>query len=32
MALPLSVACGSPVGRGTALYQQQYYIEAAEAF
>ena len=32
MALPLSVACGSPVGRGTALYQQQNYIEAAEAF
>ena len=32
IALPLSVACGSPVGRGTALYQQQNYIEAAEAF
>jgi tetratricopeptide (TPR) repeat protein len=30
--LPLSVACGSAVGRGTALYQQQNYIEAAEAF
>lgn len=25
-------ACGSPIGRGTTLYQQQNYIEAAEAF
>jgi len=32
MALSLSVACGSAVGRGTALYRQQNYIEAAEAF
>lgn len=32
MALPLSVACASPVGRGTTLYHQQNYIEAAEAF
>jgi len=32
VALSLSVACGSAVGRGTALYQQHNYIEAAEAF
>jgi hypothetical protein len=32
VALSLSVACGSAVGRGTALYQQQSYIEAAETF
>ena len=31
IALILS-ACGSSVGRGTVLYQQQNYIEAAEAF
>jgi hypothetical protein len=32
VVLPLSLACGSAVGRGTALYQQRSYIEAAEAF
>jgi tetratricopeptide (TPR) repeat protein len=32
VVLPLSLACGSAVGRGTSLYQQQNYIEAAEAF
>jgi hypothetical protein len=32
VVLPLSLACGSPVGRGTTLYRQQNYIEAAEAF
>ena len=32
MVLPLSLACGSAVGRGTALYEQRSYIEAAEAF
>ena len=25
-------ACGSPIGRGTTLYEQQSYIEAAEVF
>ncbi len=31
-ALLLSTGCGSPVSRGTVLYRQQNYIEAAEAF
>jgi tetratricopeptide (TPR) repeat protein len=32
VSLPMLTSCGSPVGRATALYQQQNYIEAAEAF
>src|SRR5271157_5898121 len=27
-----TIACGSSVGRGTTLYRQQSYIEAAEVF
>jgi len=30
--LAVTLACSSAVGRGTTLYQQQNYIEAAEAF
>lgn len=31
-AAMIAAACGSSVGRGAALYRQQNYIEAAEAF
>ena len=31
-AAMIVVGCGSSIGRGTSLYQQQSYIEAAEVF